>query len=404
MPALARTAIGSLLDLWTGTPGILADAVAVSYQIWDISTDAKYDAPALLYPVPTHDVPNPRAWLLGPALTPGVVLDDPAGPNTLDPTMGAYVGTGHYTAAWQPASDLPAGRYRLQWFFQCTAGAVKPPQGWIVRDPTEPVDNTVLAEVTLAEEFDVIAGVRPLFGYCLPSDLRLEGLTTYDATDRRLVDTIRRATAMVENATGRHFDPREKRIQVDGNGEMAILLEEAIVFLELVELSPLFNDVPLEINEVDIRVYNRHVYAGLKSPDDRNNPKVELLRLGIWTTVWTTNNPPISAFVRWPVGVQNIGFRGVFGYTDRDVAGLSPVGETPELIRHACKLLCVREFPQMGDIDTREDRQQRHRLLGMGGRGQSVTLAKQPYGSYTGDPQVDRILESFRRPMSIGAA
>lgn len=381
MKSLARTTSGPGLDVWTGAPGIVADPVLLQYVVDDISTPAKFESPTRVYPS--------------------------SGRATVD-LVADKIDTGHYRAAGFAAflaTYTGSGRHRVTWYFQCTYGAIKPPTGWIIYDPNAPSDATVMPEVSYTEEFDVIAGTMPAWGYCLPSDLRDEGLdATLDASDRRLVTSIALATKKIENATGRFFEPRQRILQLDGHGERAMLLDDPIIWLKLIELSPLFNDVPLEINEVDVRVYNRHIFQGMNQPDDRNDPRVELLRLGIWTTVWTTNNPPISAFVAWPIGVQNIGFKGVFGYTDRDQFGISPVGEIPLLIRHAAKLIVMREYAQMVDYDTREDRQHRHRIVSEGGRSHSIHYKAQPFGSYTGDPDIDTILEGFRRPIYVGAA
>ena len=104
----------------------------------------------------------------------------------------------------------------------------------------------------------------------------------------------------------------------------------------------------------------------------------------------------------WPRGSQNITLRGVFGYTEPDG---SPSGKTPDLIRHATKLLVMRELPLLGNADQREDAQRRYRLTSERTRDQSYTLeALKLHGAFTGDPEIDNLLVAFVRPADVGAA
>jgi hypothetical protein len=104
----------------------------------------------------------------------------------------------------------------------------------------------------------------------------------------------------------------------------------------------------------------------------------------------------------WPRGQQNVTVQGIFGYTEPDG---SPTGRTPELIRHATKLLVLRELPLLADIDAREDAQKRYRLTSERTRDQSYTLeALRLHGAFTGDPAIDNILVAFARPPDFGAA
>ena len=97
-------------------------------------------------------------------------------------------------------------------------------------------------------------------------------------------------------------------------------------------------------------------------------------------------------------GVQNVNVGGLFGYTDYDG---SSSGDTPELIRHACRLLVMREFRTFMD-DEREDRK-RYRLTMEKTRDQSYQLAAPVEGPYTGDREIDDLLLSFRRPIRISS-
>ena len=106
--------------------------------------------------------------------------------------------------------------------------------------------------------------------------------------------------------------------------------------------------------------------------------------------------------MRWPAGVQNVLVSAVWGYTDPDPNNVAPCGETAELVRHCCKLMVAREFPQLGDYDNREDRQHRHRIASEGGRDQRRTMQPLELGAFTSDVEIDRILEFLHRPLDFG--
>ncbi|MEK9737421.1 MAG: hypothetical protein VW239_08880 [Candidatus Nanopelagicales bacterium] len=100
---------------------------------------------------------------------------------------------------------------------------------------------------------------------------------------------------------------------------------------------------------------------------------------------------------------------GVFGYTDPDPDAANTQGKTPDLIKHVCKLIVMRQLPTMASGD-RFDALNRNRITSEKTRDQSYTLA--PYGAqragagagFTGDPEIESILASFMRPPALGAA
>jgi len=350
MPALARTRSYQYLDCYTGTPGVPADAYSVEFTIFDISTDARKAVPEQVYPV--------------------------SGARSVLDVVADKVGAGHYRTAWAPVDAgttlWPRGRHRITWYWKLTAGGT---------------------DYETSEEFDVVATGRS-WGYCLPSDLRDEGLTTTEAGDQRLANVIQLATQMIERYCVRWFEPRVQTFQldarqwfsprvVDGTIRRVLAMPQPIVALTSIAIA----DTPVALT--DIKVYNRHL-EGLTTPDDREIPKIEWL-LSYWSygLAWLEFSSNFSQ------GLRIVDVTGVFGYTDPDG---SVVGVTPAMIQHACKLLVMREFPTMsGDVDTREDRQQRWRVVSDRTRDQQVGLAPRVAGSFTGDPDVDRLLDAYRR-------
>jgi len=370
MPLIARGQSSDgknpVLELFTPRGGVLADAAQVGFQIFDVSDDAKRDVPVQVFP----EAAGARAAV-----------------NTTDPwPAGDKLGTGHIVARWAPGASEPLGLHELRWFVQDIPGA---------------------SEQVVTIEFDVLgAGVGSQRAvYALITDLRAEGVTTADATDARLARLLRLATQYVDRMTGRFFEPRPMTVALDGSGGRTQLLGHPILAVRDVKLLVAY---PAEIGELPVtpsffRVYNRHLTQGLLDPDDRENPRLEFFHesdlLGVQSTPAASLG--LGSLV-WQRGVQNVIVDGLFGYTDPDG---SPVGRTPDLIRHVTKLLVLRELPAMTDIARREDRQQRWRIVAERTRDQSYNLDPLRFqGAFTGDPAIDSILANFQRPPHLGSA
>ena len=161
----------------------------------------------------------------------------------------------------------------------------------------------------------------------------------------------------------------------------------------------------LEVEPSLYRVFNRHLRGMVTPPDDRDNPKLEFLHgddlFGAGSVIGNSTYR-LSNLV-WSTGVQNCDVLGVFGFTDPDG---SPWGEIPGLIRHAAKMLVMREMCLFWDVDCREDWKLRWRMTSVRTRDQSLTLANPRSWStgLTGDPELDGILGRYLRPPIFGAA
>jgi len=334
-------------------PGYLQDVTALSFAVFDASTPAKRAAPVQVYPtLPTASVP--------------VDLE------------ACALGVGRYILPWSPSAAEPVGRHFARTW--CTT----------------PVPG---AAVQVADrEFEVatpeVAAVAR-DGYCLVSDLRAEGLLETEYDDTRVGMIIAQCSRMIERYTGRWFEPRYQALLMNGRNARKLFLDHPIVAVESVAVEGVAQQPS------DIVVYNRHLQSRMTMPDDRDNPKIEFRHSygEFWTgTYWSSWSARLGAF--FPYGQQNVEVVGLFGYTDWDG---SAIGKTPDLIRHCCKLMVIRELPQMTDHDEREDRRQRHRYTGETTDKQSRTLQPLEVGMFTGDPEIDRILSSYARgPMVRG--
>lgn len=194
MPAIARGQASDgahpVLELFTPVRGVLVDAAAVAFQIFDVSDDAKRANPVQVFP----ETPGARA---------------PVNPTDVWPA-GDKLGTGHVVARWTPQASEALGAHELRWFVQSTPGA---------------------PEQVVTVDFDVLAAGAGSYrsGYALVSDLRAEGVTAAEATDARLMRLIRLASQYVDRMTGRFFEPRPMTLALDGSGGRIQLLGHPII-------------------------------------------------------------------------------------------------------------------------------------------------------------------------------
>jgi hypothetical protein len=222
--------------------------------------------------------------------------------------------------------------------------------------------------------------------YVSIAELREEGVTESDASDARLERLIALAERTIENVTGRFFEPRIQVITLDGSGTSGLRLPQPVIAIDWVATDPAPGRLAEALLEpTRYRVFNRHIATGLFAPDDREDPRLELVGDAVW-----------------PLGRQNIVVRGWFGYTDPDG---SPLGRTPAPIRQATMLLVLRELPRLVDVDARAESRNRGRIVSERTRDQAYTLqALASVGAFTGDSEIDGLLVRYLRPPDLGAA
>lgn len=281
-------------------------------------------------------------------------------------------------------------------------GILQLPGTYFVETP--PLSITVATPPTVGQELQVqyeVIGTYPApsEGYCTIAQLREEGLTTTMAADAVLTRKIALATAYIDKATGRFFEPRTMEYHLDGRGRRMLLLDEPIIYIAAVELSSdLYGGTPVDASYY--KVYNRHLTEGLTHPDDRENPKIELIQVD---ETYYNYVPVFGAGLNWPIGTQNIKVNGIFGYTDPDGTAY---GKTPDAIVEACKMLVIRNHAKLAD-PSRDEWTRRAMITSERTRDQSISLADP--GSrgmatrFTGDPEIDQILAAYSRPPVMGA-
>lgn len=210
--------------------------------------------------------------------------------------------------------------------------------------------------------------------YATIADLRAEGVIDAQASDARLEALIAEASAAIDRMTGWWFEPRARMFRLDGRGTAT--LEPPVPPIRLDRISAGAHD--LSLDPADLMLEGAPVQPGFAAP------RLTLAR---------------GCF---PRGRSNIVLEGLWGYTEPDDAILE--GRTPLEIRRACMLLVLAWRPPLARGESSNARLQ-WRLTALRTVDQSLALAHPgPPGPFTGDPEIDRILARYRRPMPLGAA
>ena len=273
---------------------------------------------------------------------------------------------------------------------------------------TIPINDLDTVQVVRTTTFRVVAAGTILpDAYVIVEDLRDEGVpTTAIFTDARLRRALELSARYIERATRRRFKPEFKEHNVDGRGGPILQLDEPIIAVERVAFTfTTFSPADLPIEQGDLRIYNRHIREDLRQPDDREDPRLEFLRVDgtrfsdVYGTDVNLNSP-----IRFARSQQNIAVRGLFGYTDYDG---SPTGATPELIRWANLRLAMGYLRPLfrtagsgtsvsGPISMERTRDQTIRYA-------SASENEAIAGAFTGGHEVDQILSSYKKPPNFAA-
>lgn len=209
------------LDLYTSVAGQLVDVAVLEFQIFDVSTPAKRDAPLQVFPAAGRAPVD-------------VGQDCPD---------GGRLRLGHYVAAWSVPEDEPLGAHEIRWFFRLDADSL---------------------EQSFVEEFEVLAvaagGVS--HGYCDVADLRAEGVTADQATDERLAALIDEASRTIDRLTGWFFSPRLRAYRLNGRGTPSIEPPAPPIRIDVLAI----DDAELSTDPKDLVVVRAPVQPAFEGP------------------------------------------------------------------------------------------------------------------------------------------
>jgi hypothetical protein len=237
------------------------------------------------------------------------------------------------------------------------------------------------------------------------SDIRDEGITVAQLSDDRAVKLMRMAQSFIDDCTGRHFLPEAKTLKVDSEEMRMLVLPEAIVKIDSIELEELVSGSTPTTTSFDVntlRVYNRHLTQRLLRPDDREFPRV-FMTPEFW--------PEWRWLGQWQETRQQIKVVGVFGYTElrpSDAAGETsdgsqvPLnwGRCPPMIEDVMMRLIVRWMAPHGDPDYRRHDEAFGKMKSWKTDRQSVTYhAPTELGVpvFTGDFDIDSVLYRYSK-------
>lgn len=253
--------------------------------------------------------------------------------------------------------------------------------------------------------------------YATVDQLREEGVSA-DMSDAQLTSRIQRASALIENWTGRWFYPKHAALLLDGSNNDILQIGPPIIAIGRIRiLSPdlVITSTVETVDLTSVRVYNRHLSQNLLDPDDRNNPKVQ------YVSSWlgTRRLPEAYPTAYFPPGTQNIEVTGVFGYTDPDDGNTldtdgTPLGKTPDLISAVCMMLVVRDLKGLADLTGRNNQALQTRVTQFKTRDQSISYnqsAISAAGSNTlslssgiyGNDEIRAILLPYMKPPALGS-
>ena len=232
------------LDIYTSIADRLVEVEVLEFQVLDISTPARQQAPVQVFPAagrPPVDVAR-------------------------DCPEGDRLSLGHYVARWTVPEDEPLGAHEVRWFFRLTADA---------------------PEYTFVEELEVVElhADTVARGYCEVADLRAEGVTEAKASDDRLAALIDEASRSIERATGWFFEPRLQTYRLDGRGAPSI--EPPVPPIRIDRMAIGGSDVSLGSGDLVVEGAPVHpgfagpcltLLRGRRFPRGRGNVEVE----GLW--------------------------------------------------------------------------------------------------------------------------
>lgn len=201
--------------------------------------------------------------------------------------------------------------------------------------------------------------------YVTLTEFKAEGAT---GENDRLTAALALAKAYIDRVTGQWFEPSEsKTLYFDGDGENILHLPVPAITVTKITTD---DDREMEVDEDDFTLY-----AGSGPPDHRRNPKIRF-------------------YSGMPVGKLNIAVTGTWGFVEDD-------GSTPLLIKKACILLALTEVDTL-DSDSRRDPITRGRVIEEETDRHSYKLGElAASGGPTGEPEIDVILASYRRPLAM---
>ena len=204
--------------------------------------------------------------------------------------------------------------------------------------------------------------------YYTLADARADGITVAEASNDSVNEKINEAEQLLEKWTGRIFYARDLSLSLDGTGSE---------YLDLRRYRPINSISSLSIDDEDIDV---DTYIAIYEDEGF----LRIKREG-WS-VYQGNRLGYYAFTR---GSQNIDVSGNFGYET-----------VPAPIKKVIRLMTIREIRPRDKVGKFESKH-------IGNFGYKLNIARGAKGQkgeiLTGDPEIDRIIHTYKHKISFKA-
>lgn len=232
-------------------------------------------------------------------------------------------------------------------------------------------------------------------GYVTIADVRAQGLTDTakypDATVQAAIDL---SSQYIDRTTRQWFESRALTVLMDGQDSARLFLPVPVI-----TVTELYVNNRFAASEV-LPATDYVVYNGRALPDDRKNPKIQLItaRQSIYQV------PNLTAGGRtFMKGPRNQKIVGTWGYTESD-------GTTPLLIKRACMKMTLRFADKLaeGGSGTGGTSGSSGAIIGESTDGHFIQYAMPSAIGVSGgtygiskDPEVEIILQMFRAPLAL---
>lgn len=230
--------------------------------------------------------------------------------------------------------------------------------------------------------------------YATVADARTEGVPT-TFTDQQIQAQLDQWSNFIEDATRQWFEPRHRKLELDGNNARVLFFPVPIIKIDQVWINGDFvNELPNRF----FKVYNRNQ----ADADDRRNPMVKFASVGLGIF----DVPDFRYAMRFVIGTRNQHFLGQYGFVESD-------GTTPKLIKRAVLKMAIKTLQSGGGMIWGEI------MNGPPAAGKKVSETTDghtvSYNAYaylpkpgnlngiTNDDEVDAIINMFKAPMKISS-
>ena len=360
MPGIARGQENtpSLINWFITVNGVLTDAYAVEYRIFDI----------------TGGLPGTQIFPTTPG-TYEVVTNAPG----KFATGSYYAYDNGNSKGWTPELTATVGTHRVEWRWKISMGS--PFQAGF-----EDIEVLVQSAGSSADLYITVQDVR---------DAGLVDDTTYP--DDAVLAAIEIWQAFLERACRQWFVPKSLVLNVDGTDSDTLHFGVPIISIDY-----------LKINNRDqnLEPERYKVYSAVRYPDDRHNPRIKLVNsmdLDIYTA------PLFSRNLRFRKGRQNQEIKGVFGYVEED-------GQPPRLIKRALTKLVIEKLTKPIYVDPSsggspvppppivgnllEEWTDGHKRK-YGAAGGEKSPRRPGLSGFTDDPEILDIISLYKAPIGI---